>query len=361
MTMPSQIARQRLFDQRIAGRRFKRPADVVAWMGVVQAQDYLGALWAIGLRMRTAVEGDIERALAEGSIVRTWPMRGTLHFVAAADVRWMLDLLAPRTISARAGRHRDLELVEADFTRSRKAVARALRDGRRLPRDAMYRVLESAGVSAAGQRGIHVLGRLALDGLICFGPRDGKQHTFTLLAEWVPSAKPKPRDESLAELARRYFTSHGPATVQDFAWWSGLPLLEARKALGMVESQLARESVDGRDFWYSPAEAATLKATPEAYLLPAFDEFLVGYTDRSAALRAQNAQSVNNGGGILSPTIVVDGQVVGTWKRALKRNAVTVTPTLFAQYERIPASRMRDAAERYGAFLGLAAEIAEVE
>src|SRR5262250_1125569 len=133
------IARLRLQNQRIAGATFEKPGDVVAWLGSVQAQDYLGALWAVGLRMRSAVEADIEQALANRTIIRTWPMRGTLHFVAAADIRWMLELLTPRVVANKA-QHllRQFGLDEAAFARSKELFERALQGGKQLTREAMY-------------------------------------------------------------------------------------------------------------------------------------------------------------------------------------------------------------------------------
>jgi hypothetical protein len=209
----------------------------VGGLGAVQAQDYLGALWAIGLRLRAA-ETAIEQAIATRSIVRTWSMRGTLHFVAAEDVRWMLGLLAPRSLASSLGRLRALELDQAVFNRSRDLFIAALSGGKQLRREAMLELLASANISPGGQRGIHILGRLAQEGLICFGAREGKQHTFALLEEWVPQAMlrlgPKSRDEALAELARRYFTGHGPATLPDFVWWSGLTTSEARTRNGQA-------------------------------------------------------------------------------------------------------------------------------
>ena len=181
------IARQRLANQQIADPTLTRPADVVAWLGAMQAQDYLGALWAIGLRLPGAREATVEQALADRSIVRTWPMRGTLHFVAAADARWMLALLAPRTMAQAAGRFRQLGLDDDAFALSRDACIAALQGGRQLTRAALYQVVEAAHVSTAGQRGIHILWRLAHEQLICFGARAGKQQTFALLDEWAPA------------------------------------------------------------------------------------------------------------------------------------------------------------------------------
>jgi hypothetical protein len=206
---PSEIARLRLEAQRVSAPRFTRPEELVSWLGAVQAQDYLGALWAVGLRTEMAREADVERALAEGAIVRTWPMRGTLHFVAAADARWMVELLAPRRISGAASRFRQLGLDDATFTRAGRVLEKRLAAGP-LTRPRVYDALEQARISTAGQRGIHILWRLAHETRICFGPREGKQPTFVLFDAWLPDARRLPRDEALAELAVRYFRGHGP-------------------------------------------------------------------------------------------------------------------------------------------------------
>jgi hypothetical protein len=344
------IAHQRLRNQCLAGTPFERPDDVVHWFGAVQAQDYLGALWAVGLRLPNATEADIELAIAAKAIVRTWPMRGTLHFVASRDVRWILSLLAPRMIVRSSGRHRQLELSEAVFSRSRKLVSRALQGAGQLTRAEMYQVLEQGRIATTGQRGIHILGHLAQTGLICFGPRRGKQHTFTLFDEWVPPARPVPRDEALGELARRYFTSHGPATLRDFAWWSGLTVQDAKAGIDFAGSQLIQDVFDDTTYWVSDVPHAGKKTKPIGHLLPAFDEYTVGYKDRGAILNPKYAKRLNAGGGMLNPVIVADAEVVGTWKRSLKKDAVVVTADAFSN---LPQGKraLSAAAKRYGKFL----------
>jgi hypothetical protein len=349
------IARQRLASQRIVGTSFEQPAEVVRWLGAVQAQDYLGSLWAVGLRTRAATEAEVERAIAERTIIRTWPLRRTLHFVAAADVRWMLRHLAPRAVAGIARRlHKHFGLDEATFARSRKALARALEGGKQLTRNSMYEALEAARISTAGGRGLHILSRLAQDGLLCFGARAGRQQTFALLDEWSPPAgKILERDEALAELAGRYFTSHGPATLQDFAWWSGLKAADVRAGLEMVKSQLVREEIDGQVYWLAASTPAVKARTPRVHLLPAYDEYTVAYKDRSAILDPAHAKEVNYGYGILSPVIVADGRVVGTWKRAFEKGAVHITPSLFTKFNAAATRAFDEAAGRYRKFQGL--------
>ncbi|HXN30466.1 MAG TPA: winged helix DNA-binding domain-containing protein [Polyangiaceae bacterium] len=350
---PRDVVRLRLEAQRISATGFTRPRDVVAWLGAVQAQDYLGALWGVGLRLARARERDIEAALSEGSVVRTWPMRGTLHFVAAADARWMIDLLGPRVLARAAGRLRALGIDDATLARARRALERSLEGGARLTRAAVYDVLERAKVSVAGQRGIHILWRLAHDCFLCFGPREGKQHTFALFDEWLPGAKRLRRDEALHELARRYFGGHGPATVADFAWWSGLSASDARHAIHLAREGLVEEPADGQSHWFSTPAAPSPEPRARAYLLPAFDEFVVAYTDRSAAIESAHMIRVNAGGGILNPTIVVDGRIIGTWKRRIARGKVVFLPAPFAALSKEKTRAVASALLRYCEFLGI--------
>jgi hypothetical protein len=361
MTQPklshhSRIALIRLANQGIATPAFAEPGDVVSWLGALQAQDYGGALWSIGLRMARSTECDIERAIAERAIVRTWPMRGTLHFVAAQDARWLLALLAPRMIAQSAGRDRQLALDAATFARSKQVFVEALQGGKQLTRDEMLQALGQAGISTAGQRGYHLLVRSAQDGLICFGVRRGRQHTFALLDEWIPQTQPLARDEALAELARRYVASHGPATLQDLARWAGLTQAEVRIGLEGAGKTVVRETVAGQDYWMSTAPPALPGDVERAFLLPGFDEYLLGYGDRSAVLDPAFAQRICPGGnGMFSPTIVIDGSVVGTWKRTVKKGTLAIDLASFQSLTAAENSAVSAAAERYGDYLGMPA------
>jgi hypothetical protein len=322
-------------------------------MGFVQAQDYLGALWAIGLRTHEATELNIEKALADRSIIRTWLARGTLHFAAAEDVRWMLALLAPRVISRMAGRYRQLDLDEEAFDRSRKMVMKALKGGNQLTRKEMYQALEAGHILTAGQRGIHILGRLALEGLICLGAREGKQQTFVLLDEWNPQTEDMTHDQALTELTRRYFMSHGPATLQDFLWWSGLTTSEVKAGLEMCAPFIEQERINGQVYWQSQTSYTPENTSLEAYLLPAFDEYLVGYKIRADVLDPRYAKQVNAGGGMLNPAILIEGQVMGTWKRTLGKGKVAIVPSWFTTPTQAHEHAFNLAVQRYGAFLDL--------
>jgi hypothetical protein len=334
----------------------------------MQAQDYAGTMWAIALRMQQPSQSAIDLAITNRSIVRTWPMRGTLHFVAAADVRWMLKLLAPRIIASTGGRHRQLGLDEATFARSREVLGQALQGGNQLTRPEIFSLLEQNNISPAGQRGIHIIGRLAHEGLLCFGVTKGKQPTFVLLDEWLPPATTKvlTYEESLAELAQRYFSSHGPATLQDLVRWASLKVTEARTGLEMVKAQFTSitDVGDGQTYyWLPPTSESADEKIPEqvhdVHLLPGFDEYLLGYRDRQAALDPAYSQRVVPGGnGMFMPTIVSDGQVVGIWKRntakskaAKQKATLPITPDFFTELDSTQLDNLAAAAKRYADFM----------
>lgn len=347
----SDIIRLRLHNQSISHPKFKTPGEVVQWLVAVQAQDYLGSLWAIGLRLHNATESAVEQAIADRTIVRTWPQRGTLHFVAAPDVRWMLKLLTPRIVSGSAARCRQLELDDAVFTQSRKLLERMLR-GKSRRRDAVYRLLESEKIPTGNGRGLHILWRLAQNGVICFGAREGKQQTIALLEEWVPPSKPLTRDESLAEIARRYFTSHGPATLADFIWWTGLTANEAQAALAMARSHLEQEVIDGSTYWLALTASVPKNISGHAYLLPSFDEYFAGYKDRHFLFVAPRGRKVNFWDNILgSPTVLINGKAVATWKRTFKKNKIVIEKDLFTSLSPAETRAVSAAEKRYSEFL----------
>jgi hypothetical protein len=340
---------QRLHNQQLA-KPSLTPAEVVAAFGAIQAQEYTHAKWALGLRSPGATDATIERALADGEILRTHPMRMTIHFVAPADIRWLLALLAPRMIQRAAKRWQDLGLDPKTFGKFQAVLARALAGGKHLSRHELVPIMKRAGISVEGQRMPHLLGRAEIDGLICSGARKGKQSTFALLDERVPKQSSRTREASLAELARRYFTTRGPATLQDFIWWSGLTAADAKAAIAHADKHIARETIAGTTYWLATATSSRVPA--QAYLLPMYDEYAVAYRDRSA-IGSAPARPKNFGEAtLLAPTIVVGGEVVGTWARTIdKQVAITLSPwRKLTVKERALVER---AADRFATFLGV--------
>ena len=316
------IAIQRLDSQQLEHTHLNNPAEVVQWLVAVQAQDYAGAKWSLGLRLPDATEPEVEEAIDSNSIVRTWAMRGTLHFVAAGDASWLLALLAPKIIAGCARRYRELELDEATLKQSSQLLASALAGGRQLTRTQLLNRLEQRGISTRGQRAAYMLQRASLERLICQSVALRNEPSYLSFAETVPDHKAMHRDEAAAELARRYFTSRGPATLADFVWWSGLAASEAQAALEAVKSYLVEDSYEGQTYWR--AGQAASRPTRRAVLLPGFDEYLLSYRDRSASLAAADAARLKPMNGMLTPTVVQAGRVIGTWKRAVSRVVVVL-------------------------------------
>lgn len=354
------IPLQRLHNQAIINSPFQTPHQLVAHLGALQAQDYAGAKWSIGLRLSDAVSATntshaanaiVEEALTAGTIVRTWPMRGTLHFVTAEDVRWMLTLLTPRILANSGRRHKQLELNEAVFRQAADLFTSALQGGKQLTRPEMMAVLETAGISTAGQRGYHILWWCAQNGQICPGPMQGKTQTFVLLDEWIAPTKPLTQDEALAKIAQRYFTSHGPATLQDFIWWTGLYTADARLALELAQDLLTSISYNDEVYWFNP-NSPSLSAYPDTvHLLPGFDEYLLGYTNRNDVLDPQYTNAIHPGkNGIFKPTVVINGRISGIWQRKLRKKSVTINITPFAPLTPTQQEQVASAANQYRTF-----------
>jgi hypothetical protein len=354
----SDIANYRLHNQQIGLKSLEKPGETVKWLCAAQAQDYYGALWTIGLRTKNSTEKDIEKAIADKTILRTWPMRGTLHFVASENAKWMLKLLTPRIISKAAGRHKQLEINDKVLSKSYKIFEKAFQKNKLLTRGELMKLLEGAGISTSNQRGYHILWTAAQESLICFGPINGKQQTFTLLDEWISVHKNLSRNESLAELAKRYFESRGPATLHDFVWWSGLTVADARKSIEMIKENLVEEIINEQTYWISSNAQSINNFKPSIYLLPGFDEYLLGYKDRSAVLDIEHSKKIVPwSNGMFLSTVIKEGQIIGTWKRTLKKHSVDIKINLFNSINKKEKLLLKNAVEDYGKFLNMTAKL----
>ncbi len=348
--MPPSLMARRLQAQGIGTPVAASPADAVRHMAAMQAQDYHAALWAVGLRTQDATLAQVEDAIACGAIVRTWPMRGTLHLLARDDVRWMVALLAPRVQAANAGRiARELGLDATTLARGQRVVERALSAGTPVARTDLYACMDAAGIASSNQRGLHLLNWLAHESVICHGPRHGKQPTFVLMDAWVPPSAALDRDEALQRLALRYLQGHGPATAADLAWWSGLTQKDARHALALASSRLEQETHDGTTWWWR-SDAPAPSRSRAVDLLPAFDEYLIGYRDRTPVLDAAQTRRVFSVNGLVAATAIVDGRVAATWKRAAADGDVVFDP--LRPLEDAERAALLRAAQRWRRFLG---------
>ena len=339
--MNKDLVSQRLQNQRLSAPDFRKPVDVVRWFGAVQAQDFGAAKWALALRMRSATNAAIEDAFNRGIILRTHVMRPTWHFVAHDDIRWLLDLTAAR-VNLRCGTgYRTFELDDAVFKRSHSILERALKDGKHLSRAELRRKLNESGVAANDSvRMGHILIRAELDRVICSGPRIGKQLTYALFDERVPATKTIDRDEALAKLTRIYFRSHGPATLQDFVWWSGLSTADAKRGLELVGRDLEKATIGEKVYWSDRSGKAQAGASNTAHLLPIYDEYFVAYKDRTSVFGSLTTW------GSLGPAVIINGIAAGMWKRTnnstemklanplkkMERDAVTQATTRYAEF-----------------------------
>jgi hypothetical protein len=347
------IANHRLYNQRIAGSKLSKPEQVVKNLGAMQAQDYMQAVWAIGLRSPATKLADIEQAIADRKIILTWSLRGTLHFIPAEDVKWMLQLSAPRLVSQTKRRMAELGLDDQTLERCRKIIVDVLKGGKQMDRSALLQIIEDEGIHTGNQRGYHMLWNSAYQGLICFGPMNAKQQTIVLLEEWVPDCRELSYESSLQELASRYFTARGWATVQDFAWWAGITLTDARRGLEAVKNNLQSADINGSEYWMSTHQLAPADEESGVYLLPGFDEYILGYKDRSAVLEPETAPLIVPGNnGVFLPMIVVGGQVVGTWKRTFKKKGIEIVIHPFGELGNAEEAVFQ-AAEKYASFIGL--------
>ncbi|HEX3184808.1 MAG TPA: winged helix DNA-binding domain-containing protein [Pyrinomonadaceae bacterium] len=355
----STMISERLRNHKLSLPTFEQASDVVRWFGAVQAQEFQAAKWALALRMRhstNATNAAVEAAFNRGEIVRTHLLRPTWHFVAPEDLRWLLQLTGPRVNQRCSSTYRKYELDSAVLKRSNRVLAKALKGGKQLTRSELKAVLNRAGVAADDTvRMAHILLRAELDGVVCSGPRRGNQFTYALVEERVPAGKQFDRDEALAELARRYFSSHGPATIADFVWWSGLTVKDARRVIELLDREI--EKIQLGETVYLTANTGrrssnSMKRDDEAHLLPAYDEYNVAYKHRQLVFD-RNAVSQITAWGALGPNVIVDGRIVGLWNGTIVRNSVEIEITPARPLTRRERSAITKAAERYAAFLGV--------
>ena len=322
------------------------------WHGwAVQAQDFAAAKWALGLRMHKATDTDIEKAFNDGALLRTHVMRPTWHFVVPQDIRSLLALTAPRVHAANAHMYRKLELDNDLLPRCHAAFTKALRGEKYLTRLELSNRLAENRIEAAGQRLAYIIMYAELEALICSGPRRGKQFTYALLEERAPQAKKLRRDEALAQWTLRYFVSHGPAQLKDFAWWSGLSLQDAQRGVDLTAPQLAHEIIDGKTYWFSPNTRTVKPKALTALLLSIYDEYTIAYKDRSALSEERFIEKLLSMGNALTSVLILDGKLAGTWKRVVKKERVEIMTNPFGQLRKDEHEAVKAAATRYGEFL----------
>lgn len=359
MSTASPVLSQReLLGRRLAAQQVTTTAggpasvtDTVRRMFATQSQDFGQSLWGIGLRTPGAGRSDVLRAMAEGSVVRSSSLRGTLMMVAAEDLRDVLALSAERTIASARTRQRQLELDEATMSRAREVIEGAIAGRNALGRDAVLHELEDAGIRTGSQRGYHILWLLAERGIVCWGPPSGTQQGLVLVEEWIAPTARLDRDELLARFVLRYLIGHGPATVADLAWWARLTLADVRRGIAAAGDAVCEVTVGGIIHWMAADSPAPPALRADALALPGFDEYLLGYSDRSAALPPENFEKIVPGGnGIFLPIIVAAGRVIGTWRRTSTRGMAGIVPEPFGTLSSVQSRTFEAAADRYREF-----------
>ena len=356
------IALQRFFNQNIGQAKLKKPEEVVSWLGAMQGQEYAMAKWGIAQRMQEITDSEIENAFTRGEILRTHLLRPTWHFVTPADIRWMLSLTAPRVHAVNSYMYRKLELDNALFKRSSTALTKALQGGKHLTRVELASALQQAGIDTVGEfRMGYIMMRAELDALVCSGARRGKQFTYALLEGRVPQVKKMDRDEALVELTKRYFTNRGPATMKDFVVWSGLTMADVKRGIEMLKPKLAHEVIDGQTYWFAQSPMPPKAPSKTAHLLPIYDEYVMGYKDRSAMLSVLERDKFDAGSIAFDNIIVIDGMLVGSWKRTLSKREVSIETNFNAQLTKAEQKAVAASTAQFGKFLGLSPLVISTE
>lgn len=351
------IANIRLISQQVVRTKFKTPKEIVNWMGAMQAQDFNMSKWAIGIRLKKATEEDIDAAINSGDIIRTHVMRPTWHFVSADDIYWMVELTAPRITASLRGRNKQLELTDTIFKKSFSIITKSLKDENHLTRKELVKELNNAKIATDENRASHILFHAELEGIICSGKIKGKQPTYALLQERIPKPKPLKKEEDLFKLAEKYFESYCPATLYDFIWWSGLSVSDAKLALQIIKDDLISEEIDGRVYWFPRSLSIPKKFKESLFLLPAFDEFLISYKDRSAAIVQERQNKAFSNNGIFWPVIVANGRAIGIWKRQIKKDQLSIEVHFFEKVNKKVKELIEKSSEKMGSFLGHKAQV----
>ncbi len=353
------IVQLRLSNQRITENLFERPEEVVSWFGAIQAQDYSAAKWAIALRSNSLSNSCLDQAFAEGKILRTHVLRPTWHFVAPTDIRWMLQLSAQRVNEQMTHWYHSAGLTSNAFKKANAVITKVLQGGKQLKRTEIASELKKSnlGIALNNLTLTFIMLHAELDGVVCSGALKGKQQTYSLLDERAPKTRKLTHDEALAKLTKRYFESHGPATIKDYSWWSSLSVVDARRGIDMVSSELTHETITKQDYWFvNPDRKPSSKAA--ILLLPNFDEYIIGYTDRTAIFDESFASGLDaRHNPLFQNTILIDGQIMGTWKRTIQKSNAIVVAKPFIKLSNPKQELLEKAVLRYSKFLEVPSEL----
>ena len=346
----NEISNVRLVNQQVFHPVYKSVKDVVEKMAALQAQDFNMSKWAIGTRLSNSTVKAIESAFNKAEILRTHLLRPTWHIVSSEDIYWITKLTAPQIKSALKSRQKELELTESVIKKSYKVIADSLEKGKHLTREELVKELEKSKIKTSNNRASHIFLMAELEGLVCSGIISGKKQTYALLEKRVPGKKILYKDEALAELAGRYFSTRGPATLQDFAWWSGLSISDSKNALEMIRKDFISETINSKTFWFKDSFPASNGENDTVHLLPAYDEFVISYKDRSPAVDQGNIIKAVSNNGIFRPVIIHNGKVTGIWNTLRNKEKVLIEAKLFKSPGNKVKKLIQEAAFKFGKF-----------
>lgn len=344
------ILKIRLFNQLLESSRFGEPHEVVSWMGAIQSQAFEMAKWAIGMRLSGSTNSSIEAAVNQGKIVRTHILRPTWHFVAAEDIHWMWELSAPRIRPAFIGYGKMIGADESLIIKSHKVIEKLLADGNHLTRAEIQELLIAGGIPADNNLMNQIMCRAEVEGIVCNGKLKGNKQTYALLHEWIPKTASPAKEEALEKLARKFFNSHAPATLQDFVWWSGLTTTQARQGIEAIKHDFAEEKINDKVFRLKSNTEIPEKTPESALLLPAYDEFIVSYKERSEIMDKENASKIISRMGIFTPAAALNGRIIGTWKGIAKKEKYEAGLSFFSKTDEIHAHKFDAAKNRLKGF-----------
>lgn len=344
------IARLRLSNQQLTGTTLKNPQEIVSWMGAVQAQDFNMSKWALGVRLPALTNRLVEDALNKGELVRTHILRPTWHLVAGEDIHWMLALSAPRLKAILKTYAKMLELTEATIEKGSDIIERSLSEDGHLTRPQLGEILKNKGIDLNSHQLNHIMFSAELHGIVCNGEISNNKQTYCLLEEKIPKTEVFDKQVALERLAWKYFTSHAPATLQDFVWWSGLTIVDARAAMEMIKSDFVIETIDSQPYWINNPFTELKDKNESLVLLPAWDEFVVSYKNRQHIILDEHYSKVISKNGIFKPVVVKNGQIIGLWKRIKKKDKVSAEITLFGEIDEHTKDMIKRASHSFDLF-----------
>ena len=345
------IANTRVLSQQLSKQSFDKPKDLVSWMGAIQAQSYEMSKWAVGIRTKSARISDVEEALQKGEILRTHILRPTWHLVAAEDIRWMLALSSKRIKAAIESYGKYLDIPNNLYSKSFHLIEKILEGNKSMTKQEIGEEITRSGITIDTIKMNHLIMQAEAEGIICSGIYQGSKNTYALLEERVAPAKKLEKEEALARLATKYFQSHSPASLQDFTWWSGLSITEARQAIKLIEPNLIADRFASENVYIHESYDKNIKTDNGLYLLPSYDEYLISYKDRTTVLDLQHHSKAFSNNGIFQPVILHQGIIIGNWKKSIKKGGINIEASFFEQDTRIDNDLINKASERYKNFV----------